>query len=321
MTATKMLTPHQRGMAMITVLLVLSILLMLGTIFLRSTSREIGLADAQAQSIQARQLADGGVRLAMLGMLIDDEEDVWWPNGEVHRIDFGEDAVFVRLSSSASLIDINRADWNVLKSLLMFAGAAEEDAEEVASEIIAWRQSAKPQRVEHFVSDEDYRDAGLPTPRRSDFIDVKELANVMGMQASWFWRIRPLLTVHGNDRVDALTASRDVLLALPDIKVDAVDEFLAERAEKIANRDWPSVDKLESPYVSIGVRAEIRLQSLAVLASGGSYGLDVVLRTGKSDNNEPFNVIQWQVMPSEIFAEMRQQIGSIAQDNDLRQEK
>ena len=81
--------------------------------------------------------------------------------------------------------------------------------------------------------DRDYAAAGLPWGAKdAAFTAVEELQQVLGMNAPLYEAVAPALTVHtGSQGIDAKSAPREVLMALPGSEAEAVDAHLAARAE------------------------------------------------------------------------------------------
>lgn len=112
-------------------------------------------------------------------------------------------------------ININRADRFLLMRLLAAAGSKDEDAADLAGQIVDYRDSddAVTATAGAGGSEESrYRAAGLEyPPKNGDFEFVSELLRVPGMTFEVYRVIRPFLTVHGDGAVNLNTAGPEVL--------------------------------------------------------------------------------------------------------------
>lgn len=112
-------------------------------------------------------------------------------------------------------ININRADRFGLMRLLVAAGMKDEDAAELAGQIVDHRDSDDAVTATAGAGGSEtsrYHAAGLSYPPKNfDFEFVSELLRVPGMTSEVYGRIRPHLTVHGDGAVNLNTAGPEVL--------------------------------------------------------------------------------------------------------------
>ena len=106
-------------------------------------------------------------------------------------------------------------------------------AAHIADAIQDWRDAddlTRPNGAE----EADYRAAGLKyKPANAPFETVSELARVMGVTPAIYARVADSLTVYSRQAgINPATASRDVLLALPNATPEVVDAFLSQRARR-----------------------------------------------------------------------------------------
>ena len=128
-----------------------------------------------------------------------------------------------------------RAGEALLRSLFINIGGADPDvAAHIADAIQDWRDAddlTRPNGAE----EADYRAAGLKyKPANAPFETVTELARVMGVTPAIYARVADSLTVFSRQAgINPATASRTVLLALPNATPDVVDAYLAQRADAL----------------------------------------------------------------------------------------
>jgi general secretion pathway protein K len=155
-------------------------------------------------------------------------------------------AIRLRLSDEAGRIDINKAPVKVIAALLRSAGA--DDADVVARAIDAARghsNDAAPSQSNASApapaqNNANASPAGAASPGQSApsgagpskppaFTDVAQLGRIAGVTPDIVAAVTPLVTVFGDEKVNALTAPGDVLAALPNVSRRQIDAFLTDR--------------------------------------------------------------------------------------------
>jgi general secretion pathway protein K len=125
------------------------------------------------------------------------------------------------------------------------------------------------------------------------FETVMEVARVMGVTPAVFARIAPSLTVHSRQPgINAQTASRDVLLALPGATPESVDAYIAQRDEaraaKLPVPPFPPASGFAAGAVPVWrIRAEARG------ADGVTFVREAVVRPS-GDARRPLLTLSWQ---------------------------
>lgn len=115
-------------------------------------------------------------------------------------------------------INLNRADRFLLLRLLTAVGLKDEDAADLAGQIVDYRDAddAVVATAGAGGSEESrYRAAGLSyTPKNSDYEFVSELLRLPGMTEAAYSRFRPFVTVYGDGAVNLNTVGPEVLSLL-----------------------------------------------------------------------------------------------------------
>ncbi|RKY28260.1 MAG: hypothetical protein DRP61_02150 [Candidatus Omnitrophota bacterium] len=128
-------------------------------------------------------------------------------------------------------ININKADFLVLKRLLEIVGGLEEtEAQELSASIVDWRDK------DSFLSipvgsaeDRYYQNLRKPYDcKDSDFEVIEELGLVKGMNKDIFEKIKDFITVYGAGSVNINTAPRQVLLSLG-LREELIDKIISFR--------------------------------------------------------------------------------------------
>ncbi|MGR8999300.1 MAG: general secretion pathway protein GspK, partial [Gammaproteobacteria bacterium] len=227
---------RQKGLALVLVLWVLSLLTIMAGSFALSMRREASIITGIKNNAEALAVAESGIAMAEMMLLNSDQNKRWRADGSIYEIDSVDAKVRVRLLSEAGKIDINKADETLLQSLMTRAPVDEEQQTRIVNAILDWRD---PDDLVHLNGAEkkEYQDAGLSyQPGNKPFQSIEELQMVLGMDAPVFQWIEPLVTIYsGQQQVDLQHAAKEVLQAIPGVDADVVDTFIAERLESAKN--------------------------------------------------------------------------------------
>ena len=218
----------QRGLALVIVLWLLSALVLLTLGYSSTIRTDTRLAAYELQSLQARALSGAGIHHAIARLL--------QPPGSrpavlaQYRFRLEGHDVQVQIRHEAARIDLNTAYPVLLDGLLQGAGV--QHWERLRDVILDWKDADQLRR-NHGAEAPQYRAAGLAhATRDGPFNHTDELLQVLGMDVALYQRLKDRITVHSLVAgVLPAAASREVLLALPGATPDAVDVFLAARAE------------------------------------------------------------------------------------------
>lgn len=216
-------------------------------------------------------------------------------------------SVRVRLSDEGGRIDVNKAPVEVLSALLRSIGAS-DDANAIARSIEAWRardgadQSMTEARPS---SDPTPNDAAAPQGiaggKRANsfrsFTDIRQLAQVPGMAPNYLTAIIPLTTVFGDDKVNGMTASADVIAALPGISPAQVEALLeARRHPPIADAQFQQILGQAQVYLKLKARPVALVELTAQLLDGYTIAVRAVIVLVPHDK-QPYRVLAWTPVP------------------------
>lgn len=137
------------------------------------------------------------------------------------------------IMDEARKINLNRADRFLLLRLLTAVGLKDEDASDLAGQVVDYRDAddAVTATAGAGGSEESrYLGAGLGYgPKNSDFEFVSELLRLPGMTEAIYARIRPFVTVYGDGTVNLNTVGPEVL-SLVDLHPAVANKILTLRA-------------------------------------------------------------------------------------------
>jgi len=291
---------RQRGLALVVVLWVVSLLALQVSLFNLSIRDASSLAGNELALLRGEELATAAVEIAVARMLERDPARQWVADEGRHEFELGDARLSVVIKDEAGRIDLNEADAELLAGLVRpFARGGTQTAQWV-DRIMDWRDADSDRRPQG-AEDIDYRRAGLGYgPTNGPFLDPWELGRVLGFPPEAAHSLASHLTVFGADgKVNPLFASRDVLLMLPSADPRQIDEILemrrrgGEGALDATNtlgpwRNWLSGRK--GPAFRIEV--EVRGQSKPAIGSATA-----IVLIGK-DPASPFRTLSWRYGPN-----------------------
>lgn len=183
------------GIALVSVMWLLLILALMVASILASARSYYTTADTRVQSAKLKYAAEGAIQRTIYE--ISQTRSRRGSKAAINR-EYQIDgfAVSVRIESEAGRVNINRADPDLLRFLIVAAGTNEDDARAIAEAIADWRDEDSIKRPRG-AEEPEYRAAGLSYgPRNAPFRSLGELAQVMGMKTDLFVCLRSDLTIY-----------------------------------------------------------------------------------------------------------------------------
>lgn len=286
---------RETGIALIAVLWLTVLLTVIASGFAFSMRGEAQAARNALSLAQARAAADGAVERAAFELSRPRNfPDVWQANGAPQSWQDGEIRIVVWAMDESARIDLNTAQEPLLKGLLQSVGGLDPDTtQRIVDAIRDWRDADELRRP-NGAEEADYRGAGRNyKPANADFSTVGELQRVLGVTPGLMARIADSLTVYSRQAgINPATASRDVLLAVPNLTPELVDAFLAQRQEALANkRPVPLLPQAQA--FGTPATAAWRIRAEASMPDGVTFVRDAVLRPS-ADARRPIIALLWQ---------------------------
>ncbi|WP_262964730.1 type II secretion system minor pseudopilin [Methylobacter psychrophilus] len=293
----------QKGMALVLVLWILSLLTIMAGSFALSMRRESAIVAGIKNNAQASAVAESGIAMAEMMLLNVDPVKGWQMDGSIYEISTADAKIRVRLSSEAGKIDINKVDEKLLKNLMINAPIDEEQQNKLVSAILDWRDADDLVHIDG-AEKQEYQDADLNyQPGNKPFQSIEELQLVMGMNKSLFLWLEPLVTIYsGQPQVTAQVATKEVLLVMPDLDKGLVDSYVTARLQSAINNlpvpPFPSVSGINPTGQNIptGQNNVLTVVSEAIMNDESRASVRAVIK--KSDNTQtistPFEILKWQ---------------------------
>jgi general secretion pathway protein K len=296
MTARRTRARRQSGIALILALWLTVLLTVIASGFAFSMRTEALAARNALTLAQARAAADGAVERTAYELGRPRLPGAWTADGTLRTWQDGDVTLRVTAVDEAARIDLNVASDALLRSMLASVGVEPDRAIHLAQAIEDWRDPDDLKRPNGAEVD-DYRQAGLAYgPGNGPFETVADVARVLGMTGEVYERLVPLVTVYSRQAgVNPVTASREVLLALPNVTPEAVDAFVAQRdAARSAGMPPPPFPPAQA-YLS-GAIPVWRIAAEASLPDGVTFAREAVLRPS-ADPQRPLIALAWLELP------------------------
>ena len=269
----------QRGIALVLVLWLTVLLTAIAGGFAYSMRTEALAAGNAIAVAKVRAAADGAIDRTAFELTRPRVPGAWAPNGAAHAWRDGEIEIAVRATDGTAKIDLNAASEILLRGLLTNVGGADPDtAAGIVDAILDWRDPDDLRRARGAEAP-DYQAAGAKAmPANGPFETLGEVSRVLGMTPAIYARIAGSVTVYSRAAgINPATASREVLLALPNADPAAVDAYLAVREEALRAGTSPP------PYpgaggLTSGAVQTWRVRAQASLPDGVTFVREAVVR-------------------------------------------
>jgi general secretion pathway protein K len=228
----------QKGLALVLVLWVLSLLTIMAGSFALSMRREASITSGIKTNAQAVAVAESGIALAEMMLLLPDKNKTWRTDGSIYQITGSNAQVRLRLFSESGKIDINKADEKLLKALFEHAPIDNESLKiskadiDPVSAILDWRDKDDLIHL-NGAEKKQYIEAGLNySPRNKPLQSLEELQLILGMNEDLMNWLEPLITIYsGQAKANLQLASREVLNVMPNLDEQLLQQYLNLRRE------------------------------------------------------------------------------------------
>jgi len=299
----------QKGLALVMVLWILSLLTIMAGSFALNMRREASITMDTKNNTQALAVAESGIAMAEMMLLNPDQNKRWRSDGSIYEINADTTKVRVRVLSEAGKIDINKADQVLLQALLANVPEDEKMKLKLVDAILDWRDDDDLVHS-NGAEKKEYKDAGLSyPPRNKPFQSLEELQLVLGMNEIIFLQLEPLITVYsGQSTVTLEQAAIEVLQLIPGLDTSLIDSYMTARLDSAINNlpipPPPTITAQPATAVQVVTPEQtnvLTLVSEAWLDNESSATITVTIKPFKptaAHNNQslhsPFQVLKWQ---------------------------
>ena len=292
----------QQGVALVLVMWAAIILAVVASSFILDRRTEAMIVGNSISIARAQAAADAGVQRAVFEAYRNDNApEIWKRDGAPHEWVFDGVPVRVVMRDESAKIDINTASDALLRGLFVSAGLNDDQADSLLDAVLDWRDADSLKRL-HGAEEDDYKAAGLPyRPANAPFQAIEELQLVLGMRPEVYRRIAPSITVYSHQPgVNPQVASRDVLLAIPGLTTEVVDDYIARREDARANGQ-PLPTLPQAGAFSTGNSLVVSILSEARLEDGTDFSREAVALLRPAPR-KPVTFVAWRESTASVPA-------------------
>ncbi|MGO9614124.1 MAG: general secretion pathway protein GspK [Dissulfurispiraceae bacterium] len=236
----------QKGIVLLLVLWVLTILMVVVLSFSFTTRTETLSTLAFKERTQEKFLAEGGLHRGIMELYYLNANrtmnvplegmEVWKTDGTFYTGQIGSGNYAVRIMDETGKIDINMVPDVVLKSFLLNFGVQEEQANIIVDSVMDWKDADEDTRLN---GAESAYYMSLSTPyhsKNANFDTVEELLLVRGITPTLLYGdktqkgIIDFLTVNSFvNKINIAAAPKEVLMAVPGMTSEIADSIISAR--------------------------------------------------------------------------------------------
>lgn len=293
---------RQRGLALVLVLWVLTLMSLMAAGFLAETRTEVRVTRNRMQVAEAEALADAGVNWTITRLMAQqigeaggpgDAADARVPtDGRIFAWDFEGGRVRLSVRDEMGKIDLNAASFEVLAGLLAALGLPRGEAEVLAARIVDFRDPDNLTRVDG-AEDDAYAAAGIAHGAKdSAFESIREVGQVLGIGPDLAARLERHITVDSATAdIAPESATRAALLAQPELRAREVDDYILARSEATPGQAMPppptGPDYVRSSETRYTIVAE------AHTVDGAVFVREARVRLDRLQAEQPYSVEAW----------------------------
>ncbi len=255
------LPSNNRGIALIMVLWVLTLLSVMALEFAYAMRTEVDICGNYKDELKGYFLARAGVERASLEIvryvkaqgkpLGESQLILWNPDGSHHKVAMKDGEFVVAIEDEAGKIDRNGASEDDLRNLFTELGVSAEVTAVLVDSILDWRDKDDVNRL-NGAENEYYR--ALPVPydcKDGDFDAVEEIVLVRGVTPDIYGKLEDRVTMYAKGRINVNTASPESLKSVvmddtlaKSLLEERKDKPFSQEALNLALGAHPAVNRL-----------------------------------------------------------------------------
>lgn len=240
------ISDSQKGIALLMVLWVLTILTVMVFSFTYMARTEAYAALSFRRTIERKFLAEAGMERGIAELFYMDAnknntmvrpgDEVWRTDGRPYKILTENGYYTICITNESGKVDINTAPELILRNLLLNLGLNLDDVDIIVDSVMDWKDSDDLHRL-HGAEDNYYM--SLPNPykaKNADFETMEELLLVKGMTPEILYGtegkkgIIDFLTVNSKmTKININAAPKEALTAIPGITPELADAIISIR--------------------------------------------------------------------------------------------
>lgn len=268
-----MMTRSRSGFALLVALWLLVAIAAVGLQFTLAATDRRATAINVAEWTEARAAADAGLATARstLERLSRGEQltgrdrvtplasDPW---GVVSSLSWdttaaGDERFTIRYADLGAKLNVNRAEPDEMRALLIALHIDAPRAERIADAIADWRDEDDLRHARGAERDDYLRAGADALPANQPFANVRELSAVLGMTPEIMTRLRPYVTTTGSGQINLNAAPREVLATVPGMSDELIALVLRERGRTTQPRNQLELANRLSPGALAALQREM----------------------------------------------------------------
>lgn len=191
---------YQHGMALVSILWILLLLMLISSIYLLQIGMEAKLIKAHQKTLQAASLAQSGIWIGLAQLLQNPQAF------SSEKLLFDDASLTITAEDEAMKIDLNAASAAAIEQGLLQSGLDLQQASQLTAQIIDWRDTDHTQTV-NGMEDPDYLAAGFDYAAKDGPFNARsELILLPAVTPSIYSRIEKHFTVY-SQHADSRTAT------------------------------------------------------------------------------------------------------------------
>jgi general secretion pathway protein K len=222
---------RERGLALLVVLWIVAAAALVVSAFNSAVKSGVSFVGSEVQQARADALLDAGAEIAVARLVDEDEAGQWLADGRAHTVSFAGANLAIAIADANALIDLNKADKELIMGLLRQFSNSEAAAGRLRDDILLARGETlgKSNRTE---AQPEKNKSGDPPGKAAAaapaFVDVGQLRSLAGMTGELYRAIAPFLTVYSGDGlINPLAAPDAVLLSIPELRRGDIERLRA----------------------------------------------------------------------------------------------
>lgn len=295
---------RQTGVVLVMVLWILALISVIAANYTLDSRLSTQRTRLLRDSARAASLAEAGIWRGVFESEQADGDGGWEIDGSVHSFMMDDDTVRVAVTDVGGLVDLNRAQKPLLLGVLDSVEPDRKKARELVDALLDWRDADSRPRP-FGAEDDDYAASGLGYGcKNAMFSTVEELELVLGFDADLVKRLKPLLTVHSQERrINFRSAPPQVLAVIPGFDERQLAAVLAARSSGNAEAAFAIVPPRAQKFLSHGRSRTYEIRSEAVIGKVSSR-LSVIVRFARFEGR-PYTILNWSTDGSPLEPEQR----------------
>jgi general secretion pathway protein K len=286
--------PHgDRGIALVSVLWVLVLLSSVAGATVMAARTSATLSRNLIDAASTRNLAEGAIHLAVLNLYRADSGR-WMGDGTTHQLPLGGASIHVSATNESGKVDLNFGSEELLRRLVVAAGADDERALAITAAILDWRDADNLHRL-NGAEARAYKSRNLGyEPSNANFVSVDELRYVLGIDQELFETLRPSVTVHsGQAGINVAVATPLVLWATSNMSQAGKKSGAAPKLDRADVSRAAMIRSVKRNFVARARGNVYHILAQAKSPVGAVTRTSAIVRLELAPGHTPFRILTW----------------------------